>query len=106
MQVLLFVSANLFPEGSPEGKAQPSTMKPMQRRRGICGSLGFQRVQGRESGLLDGEVGGVRLVVTGGGVGAAMSGEGERLCLGEREGQEEGSYRLSELTREKVQGWG
>ena len=68
----------------------------------MCGLSGFQRVQGRESGLLGGEGGGVMLEVTKGGVGLAMSGEGERLCPEENEGQEEVSYRSSKLIREKL----
>ena len=78
----------------------------MLRRMGIRGSSGFQRVEGKESGLPSGEEGGVIVEAAGGGEGAAISGEGERFCPGENEGWEEGSYKSSESTGEKVQGWG
>ena len=81
-------------------------MKPMRQRRGTHGSLGLQRVQGRELGLPGGEEGGVSLEVTGGGVGPMMSGEGERLQLRENEGWEERSYRSNKLMGEKAHGWG
>ena len=37
-------------------------------------------------------------------VGSAMSGDGERLRPGENEGREEGSYKSSESTGEKMHG--
>ena len=36
-------------------------------------------------------------------MGSTMFGDGERFCLGENEGREEGSYRSNESTREKTQ---
>ena len=68
----------------------------------MWGSSRLQRVGGRESGLPSGDKGGVIVEMTGGGVSTASLGDGERFCLGENEGWEEGSYRLSELTGEKV----
>ena len=46
---------------------------------------------GSESGAPRGEDGGV--IVAGGKTGSTMSGDGERFCLGENKGREEGSYR-------------
>ena len=37
-------------------------------------------------------------------VGSAIFGDGERFCPGENEGQEEGSYKSSESTGEKMCG--
>ena len=46
-------------------------------------------------------------VIAGGGrMGSVMTGDGERFCPGENEGGEEGLYKSSDLTREKVQGCG
>ena len=87
--------------GKPSGKAQPSTMKPMLRRMGIWGSSGLQSVGGSESRCSSGEEGGVMVV---GRVGSVMSGDGERLRPGENEGREEGSYRSSKSTGEKMRG--
>ena len=85
--------------GSPSGKVQLSTVKPILHRMGIQGLSGLQRVGGSESGCPRGEEGGVIVV---GGVGSVMSRDGERFCPGENEGQEEGSYRSNKLTREKT----
>ena len=48
-----------------------------------------------------GEEGGVRVV---GRTGSVMSRDGERFRPGENEGQEEGSYRSSKSTGEKMRG--
>ena len=56
---------------------------------------------GSESMCPRGEEGGVMVV---GRVGSAMSGDGERLRPGENEGREEGSYKSSESTGEKMRG--
>ena len=87
--------------GSPSGKVQPLTVKPMLGRMGIRGSSEFQRVGGSESGGPRGEEGGVIVI---GGVGSAMSRDWERFHPGENEGREEGSYRSNELTREQTRG--
>ena len=76
-------------------------VKPMLRRMGIQGLSGLQRVGGSESMCPRGEGGGVMVV---GRAGSAMSRDGERFHPGENEGQEEGSYRSSELTEEKMHG--
>ena len=86
--------------GSPSEKVQLSTVKPMLCRMGTQGSLGLQRVGESKLGAPRGEDGGV--VVIGGRTGLTMFGVGERFCLGENEGREEGSYRSNELTREKT----
>ena len=80
------------------------TVKLILRRMGIQGSSEFQRVEGSKLGCPRGEEGGVMVEVTGGGEGSAISGDGERFRPGENEGQEEGSYRSNESTREKT--WG
>ena len=87
--------------GRPSGKVQPSTVKPMLHRMGIRGSSGLQRVGGSESMCLRGEEGGVRVV---GRTGSVMSRDGERFCPGENEGREEGSYKSSKSTGEKMHG--
>ena len=87
--------------GRPSGKAQPSTVKPMLRRMGMRGSSGLQRVGGSESRCSRGEEGGV---MVDGRASSAISGDGERFHPGENEGREEGSYKSSELTGEKVRG--
>ena len=74
----------------------------MVHRMGTRGPSGLQRVGGSESGALSGEDGGV--IVIGGRTGLTMFGGGERFCLGENEGWEEGLYRSNELTGEKT--WG
>ena len=56
---------------------------------------------GSESMCLRGEEGGVMVV---GRAGSAMSRNGERFRPGENEGREEGSYRSSESTGEKMHG--
>ena len=56
---------------------------------------------GNESGCLRGEEGGVMVI---GSTGSAMSRDGERFRPGENEGREEGSYKLSESTGEKMRG--
>ena len=89
--------------GKPSGKAQPSTVKPMLRRMGIRGSSGLQSVGGSESRCSSGEEGGV---MVDGRAGSAISGDGERFRPGENEGREEGSYRSSESTGEKIRGCG
>ena len=66
---------------------------------GYTGSSGLQREGESESGCPRGEEGGVIVI---GGAGSAMSRDGERFHPGENEGQEEGSYRSNELTREKT----
>ena len=104
MQMLIFIETDLFPGGKTIWKDQPSTVKPILHRMGIQGSSEIQRVGGSESGCPRGEEGGVMVGTTGGGEGSAISGEGERFRLGENEGREEGSYRSSESTREKMQG--
>ena len=88
--------------GSPSGKVQPSTVKPILCKMGIWGSSGFQRVGGSKSGALRGEEGGV--IVVRGGAGSAMSRDGERFHPGENEGREEGLYRSNESTGEKMRG--
>ena len=87
--------------GKPSGKVQPSTVKPMLCRMGMRGSSELQSVGGRESRLSRGEEGGV---MADGRAGAAMIGDGERFRPGENEGREEGSYRSSESTGEKMRG--
>ena len=87
--------------GRPSGKVQPSTEKPILCKIGIWGSSGLQRVGGSESRCPRGEEGGVMVV---GSAGSAISRDGERFRPGENNGQEEGSYRLSESTSEKVRG--
>ena len=89
--------------GRPSGKVHPSTVKLMLRRMGIRGSLGLQRVGGSESSCPRGEEGGVMVV---GSVGSVISRDGERFRPGENEGQEEGLYRSSESTGEKMRGCG
>ena len=100
-QVLLFKITDMCPSGRPSGKVQPSTVKPMLRRMGIRGSSRLQRVGGSESMCPRGEEGGVMVV---GSAGSAISRDGERFRPGENEGREEGSYRSSELTGEKICG--
>ena len=87
--------------GSPSGKVQPSTVKLILHRMGIRGSSGLQRVGGSKSMCPRGEEGGVTVVRR---VGSAMSRDGERFRPGENEGREEGSYRSSESTGEKMHG--
>ena len=87
--------------GRPSGKVQLSTVKLMLCRMGIQGSSELQRVGGSESMCLRGEEGGVKVV---GRAGAAMSRDGERFHPGENEEREEGSYRSSESTGEKMCG--
>ena len=79
-------------------------MKPILHRMGTRGSSGLQRVGGSELGVPRGEDGGV--IVAGGKMGSTMFGDGERFHLGENKGQEEGSYRSNESTREKTRGCG
>ena len=88
--------------GSPSGKVQPSTVKPILCRMGMQGFSRLQRVGGSESGCLRGEDGGV--MVIGERVGTTMFGDGERFHPGENEGREGGSYRSHESTGEKTQG--
>ena len=87
--------------GRPSRKVQLSTVKLMLRRMGIRGSSGLQRVGGSKSMCPRGEEGGVRVV---GRTGSVMSRDGERFRPGENEGQEEGAYRSSKSTGEKMRG--
>ena len=89
--------------GSPSGKVQLSTVKLILRRMGIRGSSGLQGVGGSKSMCPRGEEGGVMVV---GRAGSVMSRDRERFRPGENEGQEEGSNRSNESTREKMRGWG
>ena len=88
--------------GSPSGKVQLSTVKPILCRMGMWGSSRLQRVGGSESGCPRGEDGGV--MVIGGRVGSTMFGDRERFHPGENEGQEERLYRSNKLTRERMRG--
>ena len=102
-QVLLLKVADMCPRGKScqEGPTINSEADTMQD--GYMGSSGLQRVGGSKSMCPRGEEGGVMVV---GRAGSVMSGDGERFCLGENEGQEEGSYRSNESTGEKTWGWG
>ena len=73
----------------------------MLRRMGIRGSSELQSMGGRELRGSRGEEGGV---MVDGRVGSAIIGDGERFLPGENEGREEGSYRSSESTGEKMRG--